>query len=839
MGWLRLIGRLAPGPLPLLVTAFAAGLVYARELQQLKGWEIFPLAAFSLLLSRYGARRLALGCLLYAFFCAGALRSGLPPLPGSEPGPCASALAALGLPAPTAEARAHLELEGRIKEPPALGPESNRAVVELVRAREARSSLSDPPAPWRAAGGLRVQLSMRPDLRPLPGDGIRAFALLDDVVPTLPGGAAARDRFERAGIACSGRVDGARLAVLDEGGGLRARIEALRRSLANEVRTRTGASPTSALLAALTVGDRSSVSQGQAERFAASGLSHLLSVSGLHLGLTVLGLYRLILLLCRRLSSRWDRAAAWDPQRLAALLTLPAVPAYALLTGAQPPVVRAAVGAGLFLLAQLTWRAPEAWTALAAAAFLLLCWDPSVLFQASFQLSFAACAGLLALSPGLRELIPISTPQPGAPRLRRWLELPFGALATTLGATLATLPFSALHFQRASLASLPANVVAVPVGLVTTALCAMAAAAGLVSRALMAPFLWLASPFASLLDWLAAWFATWPLSRIPVAAPTSLEMIATWAAALALARLRRAPKRALATIALALLFYLGPPAWAAWGPAGSGSDQLLIDFLAVGQGDSTLLRLPGGQKILVDTGGDLRGERDLAERILLPQLLERGVRSLDVLALSHLHPDHVGSAPRLLALLPVGEVWTTGRPLEGKFGGPIAVALEEHGVPRRVFSRGSPPLEIGDVRFEFLGPPDREGLRDEPLFSANDGSLVLRIVHGDVTILLPGDVEAEGEEALVGSGADLSATLLKAPHHGSSTSSTAAFLEKVRPHHVVFCVGHRNQFDFPRKDVVERYEKRRCQLHRTDRGAVRFASDGKELRLLPPGRPSS
>jgi competence protein ComEC len=245
-----------------------------------------------------------------------------------------------------------------------------------------------------------------------------------------------------------------------------------------------------------------------------------------------------------------------------------------------------------------------------------------------------------------------------------------------------------------------------------------------------------------------------------------------------------------------------------------------------------LLRLPGGETILVDTGGDLRGERDHAATRLLPMLASRGVRALDVLVLSHLHPDHVGSAPALLRAMPVRELWTTGRPLEGRLGEPIEEALRERGVTHRVLARGSPPMRVGELLFEVLGPPDRDGLMDEPLFSTNDGSLVLRAVHGKVRLLLPGDVESEAEDDLLRAGVDLRAELLKAPHHGSSTSSTADFLDAVRPSQAVFCVGHRNQFGFPHAQVQRRYEERGIHLHRTDRGAIRFASDGESLMLL-------
>ncbi|AKU90729.1 DNA internalization-related competence protein ComEC/Rec2 [Vulgatibacter incomptus] len=852
------MGRIFRFPIPWMAAAFAAGLLSARPFGTISLVAIFPVIALALAAARTG-RRLAASFLVFAAFAMagsirgaseglpdsnavdspapssvpgdagpsasgagrpGSSRSGREPVPGRLAGPCSNALESLGLPVPTRDAPARLELEAWIAGAPAIGFETTRAEVEVARARPARERPLDPPPPWIDASGLRLLLSMNEGLRPLPGDAVRTVATLDELEPGLPGMEDARRRLDRAGIACPARVAGGQLGVMSPGGGIQTAVEVARRRISARVEEVMGPGPTAALLAALSVGDRSLVSPEQAERFAASGLSHLLSVSGLHLGLTVLGLYRILVWLFGRVGTRFD------PRQIAALVALPAAPAYALLTGAQPPVVRAAVGAGLFLTAQIVDRSSEGWTALGAAALAILAWDPAALHEASFQLSFAACAGLLALSRGIRELIPVSQPRPDAPRWRRWLEVPLTSLATTAAATLATLPLTAFHFQRASVAALPANMIAVPVGLGATALCAVATAIGLVSRTAMAPVLWLAAPFAAVVDGAAAWFATWPGSRIPMEAPGIGGALAMCGASLALASLRRAPRRGLAALAVCLGILLLP-----WVSADPTEGKLVVDFLAVGQGDSTLLRLPDGSHILVDTGGELRGERDVAQRVLLPQLAERGVRSLDALALSHLHPDHVGSAPALLAAMPVGELWASGRPLDGRLGTPIADALVARGIPRRVLLQSSPPIERAGVRFEILGPPDRDGVGYEPLFHENDVSLVLRIVHGDVAILLPGDIEAEGEEALVASRADLRAQLIKAPHHGSSTSSSAALLERVRPHHVVFCVGRRNQFGFPRRDVVERYEARGCSLHRTDRGPVRFISDGNELKL--------
>lgn len=815
-----------PGPLPLLAVAYAGGTWLAAHVSDrpstVLGAGLFPLGLLALALARRGLRRPALAVLALAFALAGLVRAGLDPRPGPGDGPCAAALASLGLAGPTERAPAPLRIEGTVEGEPRFLPRAGIVRLAVDRAGPPRARPDAPLPPALSTPGLAVQLTLPAGLRPFAGDRLLAEALLDEVALDGPDDGARRARLQREGIACVGRVVEARAAVIEPAGGFGAAVETRRRLLLREMRARIEPGPAAGLVAALSLGDREGIDEAQNARFADSGLAHVLSVSGMHLALTVLGFYRVLAWLLRRTPV----AAHVDPARLAAALSLPLAPGYALLTGSSPPVVRAAIAAGLYLFAVAGGRAPDAWSALAAALLAILAVSPASLFDPSVQLSFVACWGLLALVRPVRALLPVSEPAPEAPRWRRWLEVPIAALVTTAAATIATLPLTALHFERVSVASLPANVAAAPVATVATVLCAIAAVAGLVHPMLLDWPLRAAMPFAGWLDDVAAWFATWPGARIPLPASGG----AAWClAAVPLALALRARHRRAGTAAL--LLAAAAFAWLRWPAAPDG--RLHIEFLPVGQGDCTLLRLPDGGAVLIDAGGDPSGLRDVGATRVLPQLQRRGVGRIDAIAVSHLHPDHVGGIPAVLRALEVGELWTTGRPLRGPWGGPLAQALAETGVPRRVLGVGD-RFERGGVSIEVLGPPDVDGLRDDPLLGENDASLVLRVVHGDVAVLLPGDVEEPGELALGDGGATLEARLLKAPHHGSRTSSTPGFLDRVRPGHVVFCVGHRNRFGFPHEDVAARYRARGCQLHRTDRGPVHFVSDGSSLELVPP-----
>jgi competence protein ComEC len=804
---------LASRPLVVLALAFGLGVALPQELPNAGGWAILPLLLLAPLTAARGGL-LPLALLALAFLWTGNLLRPAVDLEWTavEAGTCARTLRAQGLP-PPGDQPSLLEVEGRVVGAPSRGQRRIRTAFRVERARPVVDALSMAATEWTRADAV-FELFLPPEHLPLPGDRLRARVRVDDPPPSTPFARRAFEERRRRGIACVARVEAGRVAVVAEGGGAHARIEILRRELGTRARETLRSEDARALVPALMVGEMAFIDPDLRDAFTDSGLAHVLSVSGLHLTVCVLGAFRLLRTLL-------GLSARIDAHRWAALAVLPLAPLYAAFTGAEPPVLRAAIGAGLFLLAQILSRESDGWTSLAVAFLGLVAVDPPTLFSPSFQLSFAACAGMLGLSPPLRALLPKAR---RSSIFGRAIEACVSAFVATAAATLATLPLIAIYFQRVSLSSLLANVVAVPVGLAATVLCALAGAVGLLLPLALDPLLHLSGWSTDLLAALARFFASLPGSRLPLPAPSLAEILAFLGGLGGLALLRRS-RRGAALAAGASLLLLATLRLA----SGPGSGELTVEFLPIGQGDAVLLRLPDGGSILVDAGGDLRGEEEVARYGILPLLAERGIARLRALVISHLHPDHAGSVPEVLRRLRVDEVWFTGRPLEGSIGAPIAEAMRERGIPLRTFAAGSSPLALGEVVFDFLGPPDPEGAQDEPLFGDNDASLVLRVRHGKVSILLPGDVEEEGERALLESGADLSAHLLKAPHHGSRTSSTEAFLDRVRPAHVVFCVGWRNPFGFPHPEVVRRYAERNVSMHRTDRGPVRFVSDGHAL----------
>ena len=265
------------------------------------------------------------------------------------------------------------------------------------------------------------------------------------------------------------------------------------------------------------------------------------------------------------------------------------------------------------------------------------------------------------------------------------------------------------------------------------------------------------------------------------------------------------------------------------------AQRLEITTLDVGQGDSIFVAFPGGKTMLLDGGGlpgstYVRSRRpgiDVGEDVVSPYLWSRGLQRLDVVALTHAHQDHLGGLAAILRNFQVGELWV-GRDIPSAAYESLLSQARERGISVVHRQRGD-QMDWNGVRVQVLWPDTVQPLQP----AANDDSLVLRLQSGNESFLLTGDIERPAERALIENGDALAADFLKVPHHGSRTSSTATFLDSVRPRFAVISVGDNNPFGHPAADVVQRIEAGGARLYRTDRdGAVTILTDGSKLQVL-------
>jgi competence protein ComEC len=233
--------------------------------------------------------------------------------------------------------------------------------------------------------------------------------------------------------------------------------------------------------------------------------------------------------------------------------------------------------------------------------------------------------------------------------------------------------------------------------------------------------------------------------------------------------------------------------------------------------------------MVIDGGGTPDGSFDPGERIVAPFLWKMKNRRVNYLVNSHPHPDHLQGLIFLLENFEIGQVWNNGKEAEEDSSLSERFLILANG-RLQTMGWGEVAQKIGGVRVEFLHPPLMR--KKGQILSGNDASLVLRLTYGEVSFLFPGDVESSAEGEILKTGVNLRSTVLKAPHHGSKTSSTESFLKAVRPKYVVFTVRGGTRPRLPHAAVLERYEAMGTKVLRSDQhGAITFVTDGKDLRV--------
>jgi competence protein ComEC len=651
-----------------------------------------------------------------------------------------------------------------------------------------------PAAEWPLALGDRVRMAA--ELRVPPG-------------PRNPGGRDAARRLAASGVALRAHATG---PIVRTASPSPAALLERARERFGEAATRALPAREAALVRAIGMGDRAALDRATTVSFTRSGLAHVLAVSGFHLVVVAFGLERVLRFLLLRVDAVATRV---DPRRLSAAAVLPVALVYALATGGGVPVLRAALAAAVAFAGALFDREASTENVLALAALALLSADPGAALDPSLQLSFAAVAGLALWAGPFRRALPLGAPARGSWRARLLEPLVVGACAT-LAASAATAPVLAFHFRQLPLLGVLANVAAVPVGSALTVLSALAAGAAAVSPALAWPLVVACHPFAWALMELSDAAAAPRLGVLGLASPGLAGVGAATAAALVATRVR-GPWRAAALAAAILSLVLPGPIRAAAARARGGLEVL---FVSVGQGDAALLRLPDGAAVLVDGGGAPEGGADPGARDVVPLLRDLGVRRLAAVFVSHPHPDHVLGLAAVAEAFPIDRVFSNGEAGDGASRDVLAALHPEPLAPGARWERAG-------VAFEVAGG-------DRIPLASNDASLVLRVVHGRTAFLFPGDVEARGEAAAASAGG-LAADVVKVPHHGSRTSSSAAFVDAVRPRYAVVSLASGNRFRFPHEEALARWRAAGAQVLRTDEGAVRFLSDGRAVCLVPAG----
>ena len=724
-----------------------------------------------------------------------------------------------------------VDLVGVIVEPVRFGPDHAAAVIAVQR-------LMMPDRTFPLEG--RVKLTIRGAVPSLTvGDMVEFETRLRRPHSLLnPGGYDYDAHLRRVGIHALGNItlrdDGSGLRVLARGVfPLSARVDYWRGRI-RDAALRTLPAPLAGIYLALVTGETGYLRTDNRDAFMASGTTHILSISGSHLGLigiVVFGAARQAVL---ALPSRWLLRVSRriTATRVAAVATILPVTLYALLGGAEVATVRSLVMILIVLAATFLGRTHSIGIGLALALLAIVGLDPLAPFDISFQLSFLSVlvillvmrtrhlpdeesAGILAGASGMGD------------RAKRWIE---DVLLVSICVTVACAPLVAAYFNQVAWVGGLSNLLVIPfvgflvlpVGLLACLVTLLSGSeelvGGAVIQALLTGFVWVVRLFASV-----------PGAEVRVASPPVWQMAVFFLCLGATFVWWRGWVGRIAAVLAAGVLLI----WV-WSPRDlPASGTARVTFLDVGQGDAALVETSDGHTMLID-GGSASDRYDIGKVVIAPLLWDRGIRRLDVVVATHPQLDHVGGLTFVLEKFQVGELWTNGVRRDAAFLYRLEEVVRARGVPVRAASNLDGEVSVGSCRVRVLNPhaPLVEGPGAAVGKSLNNQSVVLRLGCGAASFLFTGDVEREAESELIQAGGNLDATVLKVPHHGARGSVYEPFLEAVHPRLAVVSVGRVNSYGHPSPVMVETYGRLGIPFLRTDHhGAVMIVDTPSGLQV--------
>ncbi len=608
------------------------------------------------------------------------------------------------------------------------------------------------------------------------------------------------------------------------------------------------------VLKALIVGDRNAISPELRKAFNRVGAGHLLAISGLHIGIIATASFLFFKWMLSHI--RFFLLNAWT-KKGAVVLSIVPVLVYGLLSGMSPSTQRAVIMVIVFLMAFLFEREHDLINTLAMAAMIILTVHPPSIFSISFQFSFAA---VLAIIYGFSRLPPLWPSGQNRTRKQKWLKAAiklYYFFMTSFFAVIGTLPLVMHYFNQVSLVGLPANVIFIPlIGFVVVPLGIMAV---FIYPLTVSGALFCLNVCSAVLEYVIKiinLISGWTFAAIKTVTPNYLEIFSFYVLFWALLNLKNVQIRAplalskdrssqnknsiqkpvvmvglltILMISVDVSYWLYQRYW---------RDDLRVTMIDVGHGNASLLELPYGYNMLID-GGGFSDNRvfDVGASIVAPFLWQKKIRSIDSIVLSHPNSDHLNGLIYIAEHFNVKNVWTNHETANTYGYRMFMKTIKKKNIQMPEYNKITGIHDINGVQIDILYPPLDfiEKKEIETWRNLNNNSLVVKISFGATSFLFPGDIKARAEYELVSTvGNKLKSTVLLTPHHGSETSSTEPFLEKITPEVVVISSRWKSRFGFPHPLVLKRYKAKGCRVLETARnGAVSMRTDGRTLTIMP------
>ncbi|MFZ2398969.1 MAG: DNA internalization-related competence protein ComEC/Rec2 [Smithella sp.] len=729
-----------------------------------------------------------------------------------------------------------LTMEGIVIETPLAYLDKNVLIVRCLRIIRDKKYVS-------VSGNIRLVIP--PDLKFQYGDFVRFHSTLKSIHNfNNPGGFDYERYLNLQGIYATGFISGASKIILlrqKTANCTRLYLESFRNYL-KQIINKNSSSPQREIIEAMTIGNQNEIPADVRDHFNKTGTAHILSISGLHIGMVSAVAFFFAFLI---LKSSEYLMLRLNIIKLAATAAFLMVLIYAFIAGMGVTVMRSALMALIFLIALISGKQKDLYSTLALAGLIILAISPQALFDISFQLSFMAVLALIYIVPRFSGISSgnISTLPFWTQGIIRYVYL---SVIVCIAATIGTLPLIMYYFNRVSCVTIIANLIAVPLlGTLTLAISMLFILSAFFSSTIAGYFIKLASIFVQISVDIINKLAAFPWSSFNTTRPNLIEISVFYLLIFLLIQYIEAKRRKITKesplnhfriikylLVVTVLFFAADITY--FTVRDKLSSDLKITVIDVGQGNSTLVQFPGGDNMLIDGGGFPESSFDIGKAVVAPFLYYERISHIDTAVLSHPHPDHLLGLIYIMNNFDVRQIWKSNLPVDPEDFPEWGKTIKFNSPRVFMLSNKSPEIILNEVHVQVLWPPDYsdKNANDLSYDDVNDSSLVLKITFGKVSFLIPGDISGDVEKQLVEAKKDLRSDVLVVPHHGSNHSSSTEFIKAVACRYAIVSAGKANVFHHPHLSTLQRYKSAGVNILRTDRdGAITLTTNGNNLRI--------